>query len=98
MRREYPISELKINGKTINKVIIDEHIDKHSDHINDSIILEVVNLLNRREFAPIKIQDGFSYFATKINYENKWYKLVWILENDCFYIGVITLYRDRRLE
>jgi hypothetical protein len=38
MRREYQIKELRINGKVINKVIIDEHVDKHVDHIDDSLV------------------------------------------------------------
>ena len=98
MRREYQIKELRINGKVINKVIIDEHVDKHIDHIDDSLVLKIVTLLDGRDFTPIRNQDGFNYFATNINYESKCYKLVWLLENDYFYIGVITLFRDRRLE
>ena len=38
MRREYSIDPITINGKTIRKLIIDPHVDKHADHISDDLI------------------------------------------------------------
>ena len=48
-RRSYP-TDLVINGRRINEVIIDSHYEtKHSD-INDALILKLVSLLDGREF------------------------------------------------
>lgn len=98
MRREHLIPHIKVNGIVIEKIIIDEHVDKHADHIDDFLILKIVAKLDSREFKSVKNQDEFEYFMTQIKYEEKWYKLVWLLQDGCFYIGVITLFRDRRME
>ncbi len=98
MRREHPIPHIKVNGILIEKIIIDEHVDKHADHIDDSLILKVVVKLDGREFKSVSTQDEFEYFMTKVKFEENWYKLVWLLQDGCFYIGVITLFRDRRIE
>ena len=98
MRREHQIPHIKVNGILIEKIIIDVHVDKHADHIDDSFIIKVVSTLNGREFKSVSSQDEFEYFMTKVKCEGKWYKLVWLLQDGCFYIGVITLFRDRRIE
>ena len=98
MRREYPISAIRVNGILIEKVVIDEHVDKHNDHISDGLIVQIINKLDGKDFSPASSQDEFEYYMTKIKHDERWYKLVWLLENGCFYIGVITLFRDRRIE
>ncbi|MDE0119008.1 MAG: hypothetical protein OXM55_03245 [Bdellovibrionales bacterium] len=96
MRRKYNIDPIIINGKVIKKLIIDPHVDKHADHINDDLIKKMVRQLDEGIFLSEKELDGFSYFATILKVEGLYYKLVWLLEKDCLYIGVITAYRDRR--
>ena len=98
MRREYSIDPIIINGKPIKKLIIDPHVDKHADHISDDLIKKMVRQLNGGIFYSEKELDGFSYFATILKLEGLYYKLVWLLEKDCLYIGVITAYRDRRVK
>ncbi len=98
MRREHPIPHIKVNGILIDRIIIDEHVDKHADHIDDSLIFKIITKLDGQEFKSVSNQDEFEYFMTKIKYEDKWYKIVWLLQDECFYIGVITLFRDRRIE
>lgn len=98
MRRQFKIDPITVNNKEIGLVVIDPHVDKHSDHINDDLVLKVVRLLDGESFLPKSIKDGFSYFASELRYQNNWYKLVWLLEDKEIYIGVITLYKDRRLK
>jgi hypothetical protein len=98
MRREYDIEPITINSKTITKLIVDDHVDKHADHINDELIIKLIRSLNDQRYEPIKESEGFQYFASIIKEEDKWYKLVWLLESESIYIGVITAFRDRRIK
>jgi hypothetical protein len=102
VKREYEIEPLVVNNRVISKLIIDSHVDshvdKHADHIDDELIKLVVRCLNGEVYLPIGEDNGFRYFATNLKYEEKWYKLVWLLERDDLYIGVITVYKDRRIK
>lgn len=97
-RRKYTISPIKVNRLLISKVIIDPHFEvKHDDHMDDDLILELVKKLNGRiEVPEAKDEDGFSYFATLMEHNDKQYRLVWLLEDNSIYIGVINAYRDDR--
>lgn len=98
MRRVYKISSMLVNEKKITTLVIDSHVDKHADHINDRIIVKAVAKLDRGLYVPVSQKDSFEYFATEVFLEGCWYRLVWLIEEECFYIGVITLYRDRRIK
>ena len=97
-RREYLISPILINGSSIQKLVIDPHIDKHADHIDDELVKEIVAHLNGGHYRPVDEEDGFSYFATMLKHSGSWYKLVWLLEDEKLYIGVITVFKDRRIK
>ena len=98
MRREYNINSITINGREIEKIIIDPHVDKHADHITDKLIKELIMQLDGGFFLPEKEIDGFAYFATAMKIKQKRYKLVWLLEKNYLYVGIITAYRDRRIK
>ena len=93
-RRTYPIS-LTINQRDIHSVIIDEHYEeKHSDTTNDELILNLVSQLDQKYFEPIDIKEPYSFFVLdQLEYQSKYYKLIWLLERDEMYIGVINAYR-----
>lgn len=93
-RREYGLN-LVVNGRRITKVIIDPHFElKHSDTINDEIILALVCLLDGGVFPVADQGEGFEYFATdNLLLEAKRYKLIWLLEEDQIYIGIVNAYR-----
>ena len=95
-RREYPV-RLTVNGRRIVKVIIDSHYElKHSDSITDALILDLVNLLSGKSFEPDAETDGFQYFvADNLVHEENRYRLIWMLERDEFYVGVVNAYRRR---
>lgn len=97
-RREYLVLKLVVNGIRIRKVIIDDHVNKHSDHIDDALILKIVVVLDGQDFKPVSCNESYQYFVTQISFEQKWFKLVWLLEIKTHNIGVITLFRDRRIK
>jgi hypothetical protein len=94
MRREYDI-DVVVNKIKITKAIIDPHYeDKHSESINDEIILNLIKQLDGKSFEIEDRKSPFSYYvANKVKHNQKQYKLVWLLEDDQIYIGVVNAYR-----
>lgn len=97
-RRVYKIDAIIINRIKIEEVVIDPHIDRHSDHISDGLILELVSQLAHSDHITGDCDGDFQYFVSEIAYNHKLYKMVWLLEDSKFYVGVITAFRDRRLQ
>ncbi|MCB0343249.1 MAG: hypothetical protein H6626_09085 [Pseudobdellovibrionaceae bacterium] len=93
-RREYPLN-IEVNGRKIKKAVIDPHYEiKHSDSITDEIILDLVALLDGGTFPVQTRDDIFEYFVTdNLRLEGKRYKLVWLLEKNEIYIGIVNAYR-----
>ena len=93
-RREYAVN-IRVNGRLINKIVIDPHFElKHAKSISDEIIIKLVKRLDGFEY-PIDSEDPpFTYFVTdKIELNGKFYKLVWLLEDKQIYIGIVNAYR-----
>lgn len=93
-RRSYPIS-ITVHDRRINEVIIAPHYEeKHADSISDEIILELVQKLNGRVFEPDDADEEFQYFKTEpIELDGKNYRLVWLLKENCLFIGVVNAFR-----
>lgn len=96
-RRVYKINAIVINKVEIEEIVIDPHVDKHSDHISDDLIIELVAELVHTEHIAEEGGGNFQYFVSEIAHDDKLYKMVWLLEDHKFYVGVITAFRDRRL-
>jgi hypothetical protein len=63
MRRTYDV-DLVINDLRIRKVIIDSHYEKkHSESIDDDIILCLVKTLNGK-YEPDDIKGPYHYYVT----------------------------------
>ena len=78
-------------------MIIDSHYeDKHGDSIDDQLILRLVKKLDGRLELPVEQDGGFNYFATLLELDGKQYRLIWLLEEEAIYVGVINAYRDDR--
>lgn len=75
-RNEYHLS-LRINGRHLSRVIIDQHHKlKHPD-ISDKMILELVKTLNNENFEIQERKGSFEYFAVEpVWLEEKPYRLV----------------------
>ena len=94
VKRSYKIQMITINNIRINEVIISDHFKrKHSKSMNDQLILQLVQYLNRRLELPVDVKNGFSYFATRVEHLDKVYKFVWLLEDKAIYIGIINAHR-----
>lgn len=95
-RRSFKIN-ITVNNRHINHVVIDPHYElKHADTISDSLIMKLVGLLDGGDFAPEAIKEGFEYYTTEnLILKGKSYRLIWLLEKDRLYIGVINAYRRK---
>ena len=78
-------------------MIIDPHYEeKHRSYMSDDLILNLVKELDGREELPETKTDRYSYFATLIEFDERKYRLIWLLEDHAIYIGVLNAYRDGR--
>ncbi len=95
-RRKYSVN-ITVNGQHIKAVVIDPHYEvKHSATITDKIILALIAQLNGGDFFPEAVVDTFEYYTTdNLILQNKIYRLVWLIEKDELFIGVINAYRRR---
>lgn len=96
-RRSYNI-DIEVNGHAIKRVIIDPHYElKHSSSISDEIILSLVEKLDGGEFRPIDQEGQYLYFVNdRMQLGNKLYKLVWLLDKNEIFIGVINAHRRKK--
>ena len=93
-RRAYRVN-LVINERKVLRVLIDPHYEeKHGDTVNDGIILSLVKKLDGESFKPVEEKDGFKYFVNdSMFHEGEKYKLIWLLDEDEIYVGVLNAYR-----
>ncbi|MBC7541041.1 MAG: hypothetical protein H7281_19640 [Bacteriovorax sp.] len=94
-RREYPFSII-VNGLKIETVIIDPHYeDKHSSALNDELILKLVHTLDGEYYDFVDEKSFFKYYVKdEIEVEDKLYRLIWLLEENQLYVGVINAFRN----
>jgi hypothetical protein len=86
-----------VNDHKIVQVVIDSHYEqRHGQSMDDALILALVAKLDGRRELPEEQKGPYSYFATLIEHGPKQYRLIWLLEDDAIYIGVVNAYRDRR--
>lgn len=64
--------------------------------VDDSLILKLVSQLSGKSFDPESEGGPFQYFvADGLEIGKKKYRLIWLLEKDQIYIGVVNAYRRR---
>ena len=96
-RRTYPIKPIVVNHVKVVQVVVDPHYEKkHVDHIYDQLILKLVKKLDGRFEVPETRSRAYSYFATLLEYDGKWFRVVWLLEAHAIYIGVVNAFRNRK--
>lgn len=76
-------------------MIIDPHYEvKHAESVSDDLIIKLVQALDGKAFDPTDLDPPFSYFRTDpITVEGKKYRVIWLLEDDQIYIGVVNAHR-----
>lgn len=84
-------------SERIKRIFIDPHYElKHAATITDKLILELVGLLDGGDFFPETVKEGFEYYMTdNLILRDKKYRLVWLMEKDELFIGVINAYRRK---
>lgn len=95
-RRKYFLDpQLTVNNVLLSILVIDPHVDKHCDHISDKIIISLVRQLNGKVFIAAAHNQNYQYFVSYHKFQKKVFRLVWLQEKGCEYLGVITAFRDR---
>ena len=96
-RPEYPL-KISINGRALNRVIIDQHYkEKYAESINDQLILELVQEVNGQTFPIEEVHSDFQYFTVEpVLKENAPYRLVLLICITDDYLGVINAFRVER--
>ena len=97
MRNEYKF-DLIINKRLISKVIIDQHYgEKHSDIINDELILDLLKKIDNSFYPSIVKDDDFEYFkAEPVVLDDDPYRLIFLLYLKEDILGVINCFRVPR--
>ena len=96
-QRTYKIAPVTVNGITVVQVVIDTHYEeKHRKSISDGLILRLIQKLDGRRELPEAKRGRYSYFATLVELDEKFYRLIWLLEDHAIYVGVVNVYRDKR--
>lgn len=96
-QRIYKVNPIVVNDIKVVQIVIDSHYEeKHREHMSDELILKLVRELDGRKELPEVKSGRYSYFATLIEFAEKQYRLIWLLEDHSIYIGVVNAYRDRR--
>lgn len=92
-RIEYRLS-LRINGRLLSRVIIDQHYKLKHPNISDELILELVKTLNDEDFEIQEKKGSFEYFAVEpVWLDEEPYRLILVLCMDDDYLGVINAFR-----
>lgn len=93
MRVEYDLS-LRFVDIEIKKVIIDQYYSYKHFEMNDWIILELIKTLNFRKYLAESEVGNYRYFSIEPVFHNsKPYRIVFLLEKECNYVGVINAFR-----
>jgi len=79
-RCEYPL-KLVLNGRVLTRIIIDQHYkEKHSESINDNLIIELVKTLDGENFPVESRKDEFEFFKVEpVLWQEKPYRVVLVL-------------------
>lgn len=95
-RPEYQQS-LTINGRSVKRVIIDQHYKTKHAELNDELILEMVAQLDGRNFPIDERRGNFEYFRVEpVTLQEKRFRLVLVLCVGEDYLGVVNAFRVRR--
>lgn len=85
---------IRLNDILFGEVWIDSHYEeKHSESINDELILSLLRHLSGQVFTPNSQVNGYSYYVIDVYFQMKPYRLVLVIPDHHNYLGVRTVYR-----
>ncbi|MCB0350104.1 MAG: hypothetical protein KDD38_02900 [Bdellovibrionales bacterium] len=95
-RKEYSLN-IRINGRELSRIFIDQHYKvKHLD-VTDEIILSLVKQLDGRDFDIEDEDDEFQYFRVEpVYFEAAPYRLILLLCITDNFLGVVNAFRIKR--
>ncbi len=92
-RTSYHVSII-FNYFDITEVIIDQHYKINHPDMNDDLILKLVKGLDGLAIMPVKTKGSFNYYVLEPFFLfKKPYRLIILLEENTFYIGVVNAFR-----
>jgi hypothetical protein len=92
-RTNYKVS-LVFNALMITEVIIDQHYKLKHPEVSDQVILKLIIQLHNLVLTPSEMKNDFLYFKEEpIFLDYKPYRLVFVMEKNKNYLGVINAFR-----
>jgi hypothetical protein len=86
--------QLKLNGKDINRVIIDQHYKKKHGDLTDEIILKLLKSIDGEDVAIVKTEEDFEYYKIEpVFYNQAPYRLIIVLNIFENFLGVVNAFR-----
>ena len=88
--KTFIINKISVNRKTIDTVKVSYHVYESHPDITDDVILALVVELDGQVFEVDAIKPPFQYYVNLIDLDGKKYRLVWLLEDNKFYLELLT--------
>jgi hypothetical protein len=93
MYRRFEI-DITLNGLRFRELWIDPHYEeKHRASINDLLIIDLIEGINKMTFDCQAKVNGFEFYEVDVHFREKRYRLVLVLPPDKAYLGVRNAYR-----
>ena len=88
---------LNVNGRKLNRVVIDFHFKQRHPDITIEVIMALVKKLEHEDVLKHSENTSFEYFSHEpIIYDGNPYRIVFYLHKSENYLGVINAFRVRR--
>lgn len=92
-RPEYSL-KITVNGRQLNRVVIDQHYKENHPELNDQLILELVKELNGKTYDAEAVRGDFEYFRVEpLEMNSKPYRLIFLLCIGDDFLGVVNAFR-----
>ncbi len=91
--------DITVNERTITSVEISQHYkEKHAESIDDALIIKLTEMLDKGNYPVDSFKGEFKFYKVFLSFKNRRYKLIWTLEDDKLYIGILTAHRSEQKE
>lgn len=93
-RKEYAL-RCVFNDRAFNRVVVDPHyLERHSNSVDDHLILNLVKALSGQRHQPISRQEDSEFFKIEpVRWQGKCYRLIVTICDGEAFIGVINAFR-----